>query len=148
MANDTEHQNYVELAFEYFQERGITCEDYETLVGQDDSKRPDLILPDFETFLEVKTFKPKQRELQEEQRIGQEVLSGKVSAYGLPTFLIVLVMIYVFPEVSRISELPYCCHLFTTYILQSINKALKNYYLGKNLGKSPSLKMNLDNLFW
>jgi hypothetical protein len=76
-----EHQKCVEFTIACFQERGIRCEDYETRVGHDGPKRPDLILPDFETLLEVKTFQPKQQDLQEEQRLGQELLSGKAVAY-------------------------------------------------------------------
>ncbi len=86
MSNQTEHQQSVALTISYFQERGITCVDYETQVGHDASKRPDLFLPDFETLLEVKTFTRQQRERQEEQRLSQEFLSGKVSAYWFPTF--------------------------------------------------------------
>ncbi len=85
MSSQREHQESVELTIACFQERGIRCEDNEARVGHDDAKRSDLILPDFETLLEVKTFKPKQQERQEEQRIAQELLSGN-SAYGYPEF--------------------------------------------------------------
>jgi hypothetical protein len=86
VSNQTEHQKCVEFTIACFQERGIHCEDNETRVGHDDVKRSDLILPGFKTLLEVKTFKPKQQERQEEQRIRQELLSGKASAFGYPEF--------------------------------------------------------------
>jgi hypothetical protein len=86
MSEQTEHQKLVDLTIARFQERGITCVDYETLLNHDDSKRPDLLLPDFDTFLEVKTFIPKQRERKEEQRIMQELVAGRVSASWQPAF--------------------------------------------------------------
>ena len=86
MSNENEHQRYVNLTIAYFQERGITCEDYEVQVSHDPAKRPDLILPDFGTLLEVKTFKRLQQERQEEQRLSQELLAGKVRAYWRPNF--------------------------------------------------------------
>ncbi len=81
VSSQTEHQKCVELTIACFQERGIHCEDNEARVGHDDAKRPDLILPGFETVLEVKTFQPEQQELQEAQSLGQELLSGKAVAY-------------------------------------------------------------------
>jgi hypothetical protein len=84
VSSQTDHQKCVEFTIACFRERGIRCEDNEARVGQDDAKRSDLILPDFETLLEVKTFKPKQQERQEEQRIRQELHSGKASAVVPP----------------------------------------------------------------
>ncbi len=86
MSTDTDHQKCVDLTIGYFQERGITCQDYEILVGDDPSKRPDLILPDFHTFLEAKTFSPEQKECEEEQRFGHDLMAGKVVTYWPPTY--------------------------------------------------------------
>ena len=86
VSNQTEHQKCVGHTIACFQERGIRCEDNETQVGDAAAKRPDLILPDLDTLLEVKTLKPKQRELQEAARIWQEARSGKASAYWFPEF--------------------------------------------------------------
>lgn len=86
VSNQTEHQKYVDLTIAYFRERGITCKDYELLVGHAAVKRPDLFLPDFETLIEVKTFTRQERERLEAQRISQEFLAGKVSTYWPPTF--------------------------------------------------------------
>ena len=81
VSNETEHQQCVDLTIAYFRERGIASEDYELLVGHDPVKRPDLFLPEFETLIEVKTFKPLQQEREEEQRLSQELLAEQVSAY-------------------------------------------------------------------
>src|SRR5215207_267377 len=80
------HQELVDTTITYFQERGINCIDYEKHIGQENSKRPDLLLPDFNTLVEVKTFAPQEREIEEAQRIGQEMLEGKTSAYWPETF--------------------------------------------------------------
>ncbi len=84
VSNQTEHQKCVGHTIACFQERGIRCEDNETRVGDASAKRSDLILPDFDTLLEAKTFKPKQQELQEVERMKQEGLSVKVSGSGVP----------------------------------------------------------------
>jgi hypothetical protein len=86
MSADTNHQECVDLTISYFRERGITCEDYELQIGDDPAKRPDLILPDFHTFIEVKTFSPQQQELEKAQRIAQDLMEGKVVTYWPPTF--------------------------------------------------------------
>ncbi len=86
MSYKTEHQKCIDLTIAYFRERGVTCEDYEAQVGHEASKRPDLILPDFATLLEVKTFTPQEKELQEAQRLSQDFVAGKVSAYWHPDF--------------------------------------------------------------
>src|SRR5215213_9182218 len=86
MSNQTEHQQCVDLTIAYFQERGIACKDYELQVGHAAVKRPDLILPEFETLIEVKTLKRLQKEREEEQRLRQDFLAGKVTAYFLPGF--------------------------------------------------------------
>ncbi len=59
----SEHQRLVDETIAYFQERDITCIDFEEHVGGETRKRPDLLLPDFNALLEVKTFAPQEREL-------------------------------------------------------------------------------------
>lgn len=86
MSNETEHQQCVDLTIAYFQVRGIACEDFELQVGHAAVRRPDLTLPEFHTLIEVKTFKRLEKEREEEQRLGQDFLAGKVSAYFYPTF--------------------------------------------------------------
>ena len=86
MSAETEHQERVNRTILYFEERGIACHDYELMVGDDPSKRPDLLLPDFHTFIEVKTFFPQQREREEAEKLGPELMAGKAIAIWQPTF--------------------------------------------------------------
>jgi hypothetical protein len=86
MNAETEHQKRVDVTITYFQEREIQCVDFEDYVGHESSKRPDLLLPSFNTLIEVKTFAPQKQEIKEAQRIGKELTEGKVSAYWHPTF--------------------------------------------------------------
>jgi len=87
MNAEAEHHKRVQATLTYFQVRGIRCEDFEKRAGPDPAKRPDLLLPDFPTVIEVKTFAPQEQEIKEAQRIGgKELAGGKVSAYWHPTF--------------------------------------------------------------
>jgi hypothetical protein len=86
MTTSDDHQKRADDTITCFHERGITCTDFEIHVGHDDSKRPDLWLPEFNTLIEMKTLAPQKREIKEARRIDQEMLEGKVSAYWLPTF--------------------------------------------------------------
>jgi hypothetical protein len=86
MSADIEHQKCIDQTISYIEQRGITCQDYEKLIGDNPSKRPDLLLPDFHTFIEVKTFSPQQEEREETQRLGQDFMAGKVTAYWHPDF--------------------------------------------------------------
>jgi hypothetical protein len=83
-AND--HQELVDQTIAEFNRRGIECIDFEKHVGKKATKRPDLLLPDFNTLLEVKTFAPQKREIEEEQRIAREFSGGQAAAYWHPTF--------------------------------------------------------------
>jgi hypothetical protein len=82
----SDHQRLVDETIAYFQEQDITCIDFEEHVGVETRKRPDLLLPDFNTLLEVKTFAPQEREIEEAHRIGKELSEGETSAYWHPTF--------------------------------------------------------------
>jgi hypothetical protein len=86
MNAEIEHQARVDATIMYFQEREIQCVDFEEYVGHESVKQPDLLLPTFNTLIEVKTFAPQEQEIKEAQRIGKELTEGKVSAYWHPTF--------------------------------------------------------------
>jgi len=79
---EVEHQKCVKATIKYFQERGIRCFDFEEMIGHQAVKRPDLLLPDFHTLLEVKVLVPQDSELQGERRLGKELLSGEAVGYS------------------------------------------------------------------
>jgi len=86
MSASEDHQKLVDQTIAEFKKRGIECIDFEKHVGETGRKRPDLFLPDFNTLLEVKTFAPQKREIEEEQRIAKEFSGGQAAAYWHPVF--------------------------------------------------------------
>ena len=81
MSASEDHQKLVDQTIAEFKKRGIECIDFEKHVGETGTKRPDLWLPDFHALVEVKTFAPQKREIEEEQRIAKELSGGQASAY-------------------------------------------------------------------
>jgi hypothetical protein len=86
MSASEDHQKLVDQTIAEFKKRGIECIDFEKHVGETGTKRPDLLLPVFNTLLEVKTFAPQKREIEEERRIAKEASGGQAAAYWYPTF--------------------------------------------------------------
>jgi hypothetical protein len=86
MSAADDHQKLVDQAIADLKKRGVECIDFEKHVGETGSKRPDLLLPDFNTLVEVKTFAPQKREIEEEQRIAKELRGSQASAYWQPVF--------------------------------------------------------------
>jgi len=81
-----DHQKCIETLIFYFQQRNINCIDLEQKIGSQKIKRPDLLLPDDNTLIEVKILLPQEREQKEKERIEQELGQGKVSTYWHPEF--------------------------------------------------------------
>jgi hypothetical protein len=71
----------VDQTVTYFEARGISSIDFEKHVGEKATKRPDLLLPEFNTLIEVKTFAPQKREIEEEERIARELSGGQAAGY-------------------------------------------------------------------
>ena len=87
MSASLEHQKLVDQTVTYFKARGISCIDFEKHVGEKATKRPDLLLPDFNTLIEVKTFAPQKREIEEEERIAKELSEEQATGYWHPLFM-------------------------------------------------------------
>jgi len=81
-----DHQTCIDTLMAYFQERNINCIDFEQETENQEIKRPDLLLPDHKTLIEVKTFKTQQREREEQVRIEKELNQGRISTYRRPVF--------------------------------------------------------------
>jgi hypothetical protein len=86
MSATEDHQKLVDQTIVEFKKRGIECIDFEKHVGETGTKRPDLWLPDFHTLVEVKTFAPQKREIEEEQRIAKELSGGQAAGYWPTVF--------------------------------------------------------------
>ena len=86
MSASEDHQKLVDQTIAEFKKRGIECIDFEKHVGETGTKRPDLLLPDFNTLLEVKTFAPQKREIEEEQRIAKELNESQATGYWPAVF--------------------------------------------------------------
>jgi hypothetical protein len=87
MSASDDHQKLVDQTIAQFARRSVACIDFEKHVGEARTKRPDLWLPDFHALVEVKTFAPQKREIEEEQRIAKELNEGQASAYWHPLFV-------------------------------------------------------------
>lgn len=87
MSASEDHQKLVDQTIAEFKKRGMECIDFEKLVGETGRKRPDLCLPDFHTLVEVKTFAPQKREIEEEQRIAKELREEEATGYWHPLFV-------------------------------------------------------------
>jgi hypothetical protein len=87
MSAADDHQKLVDQTIAEFEKRGIECIDFEKHVGETGRKRPDLCLPDFHTLVEVKTFAPQKREIEEEQRIAKELSGEQATGYWHPLFM-------------------------------------------------------------
>ena len=86
MSASEDHQKLVDQTIAEFKKRGIECIDFEKHVGEKATKRPDLLLPDFNTLVEVKTFARQKREIEEEQRIAKELNESQATGYWQPVF--------------------------------------------------------------
>jgi hypothetical protein len=86
MSASEDHQKLVDQTIAEFKKRGIKCIDFEKHVGEKATKRPDLLLPDFNTLVEVKTFARQKREVEEEQRIAKELNESQATGYWQPVF--------------------------------------------------------------
>jgi hypothetical protein len=51
MSASEDHQKLVDQTIAEFKKRGIECIDFEKHVGEKATKRPDLLLPDFNTLV-------------------------------------------------------------------------------------------------
>jgi hypothetical protein len=80
------HKNCIDVLKIWLQERNIDCVDFEEKVGNQDVKRPDLLLPSYNTLIEVKTMQPKEDQISEEKRITQDLQASRVASYFHPTF--------------------------------------------------------------
>src|SRR5215208_207490 len=87
MSASEDHQKLVDQTIAEFKKRGIECIDFEKHVGETGTKRPDLWLPDFHALVEVKTFAPQKREIEEEQRIAKELSGSQAAGYWHPLFV-------------------------------------------------------------
>lgn len=70
----------------YFKKRGVHCVDFEKEAGNQPVKRPDLYLPDFHTFTEIKTFHEMEAEQKETERMLNELETEGITTNWPPTF--------------------------------------------------------------
>jgi hypothetical protein len=148
MNAEVEHRKCVEATITHFHERRIQCVDFEELVGREGSKRPDLLLPMFNTLLEVKTFAPQEQEIKEAQRIGKELNEGNIAAYWHPTFY------DRFGDHLRSARRKFRVYptyhtavLFSTYMRSPTNKRQRIYSAGRSTLNSVTSKTIQNKLF-
>jgi len=80
------HDKCIQTLKLWFEERSIACVDFEERMGNQNIKRPDLLLPVFRTLIEVKTIQPQEQEINEERRIAQDLKTTRITTYWHPEF--------------------------------------------------------------
>jgi len=81
-----DHDECVRKVMDYFSLKNIKCENFEKIVGADGPKRPDLLLTDLNTLIEIKTIAPSAEEKEEEDKIKRMVSDGGTASYTYPIF--------------------------------------------------------------
>jgi hypothetical protein len=84
METISEHDKCVNIVIDYFKSQNIRCEDFEKIVGPTGPKRPDLLLPDFKTLIEIKTFLPTENQMKMEEYLVEQANLGISIASDLP----------------------------------------------------------------
>lgn len=82
----SEHDKCKKIVIEYFLENKIKCNDFEKEIGDKKIKRPDLVLPQLETLIEVKTLQPNEQERIEQKDLMRKLQSEGCATYWIPEF--------------------------------------------------------------
>lgn len=80
------HDECVKHFSQLMQRRGLECEKFEIQVYKEGHKQPDLIIPRFNTLVEIKTLQPEKTDIDRVQDIETQLKNKNIANYKHPDY--------------------------------------------------------------